>query len=545
MPFIFGVKMQQPRRNHSGADHTREPFTDLSTPCVNASLRGHECVERITLARENASATKNVCKLRCARNPRCVAYGWSERSKRSAHVDARCTLLSACPDGRAGSCVDATCFRARQGTAAVVLEESPPTSLPTCLRAGVDREGAATHIIAAVWRESALFTGSAAAAAFDATPINPESSVLFLVHGHRQGEREYLNHARMLMRSAYQAEMRRAALLFVNNNVDTATETLVSWLRGPYPVGLRLLIRTPVNHGRRCGELHSIAGVAHVWRRFAWVLYVSGPDNLFSPLATRFLFARLAHHDAAGAQRRCAPAMLFDMFPHRPKRMKLSMDVFAFRVACMWPRPLLCASAAPCPPSRSWWDYASARCRSSSGVPERMLAACAEETSVEWRRLYLDAVVGGDEQNRSMVVPHIDKGWWHTHNSTLVEAYLNRMVGCDANLSSTSACPLPVAGAVGACCRRRSSEAQRHAQLRRLASHSPRACMQTCAGAPGCSTFSYSPSRRDCLLCRNCEGFEAKYQALVYRSWKLADVVGLTRWEELGIAHTDRSRLVY
>ena len=41
-----------------------------------------------------------------------------------------------------------------------------------------------------------------------------------------------------------------------------------------------------------------------------------------------------------------------------------------------------------------------------------------------------------------------------------------------------------------------------------------------------------------------CPPFDT-YQALVYRSWKLADVVGLTRWEELGIAHTNRSRLVY
>ena len=118
---------------------------------------------------------------------------------------------------------------------------------------------------------------------------------LWYIHSHRHTLADMALHARALHlatgggRGGSSSLLRNASLLIFNNNGASNQRfghpSLVEWLHVFSGLGfrLRMLLATALNVGYSCGELHAIAATARIWRRFRWVLAVSGPDNLLTP----------------------------------------------------------------------------------------------------------------------------------------------------------------------------------------------------------------------------------------------------------------------
>jgi len=401
-----------------------------TTQCFSAKLRGTGCFEAAIVNETLVKVHKGdwqPCRRACneAAHAGCVATD-EVVFRRGVR---RCTLLAACPDGRertvpcpiftgyggpppgsssvAPTHVNGRCGSVRPQAALVAMQEAPLESLPPCLRsegAAARRVTAASrHPLVAVWAGDSLAVGSDAPAAF-ARQTDLDANVLFLVHSHRQQEAAFVAHAGVLMLSRDVELMQRAAILFVHNNGSTPVEALVRWLRGPYPMALRLLVHTSENAGFRCGEVHSLAGTAHVWGRFGWVIYASGPDNLMSPTAMRTIQASLVTG-------RC---MLLDPFVSRQDLRKWSMDCFGFRSACV-----------RLAGNRSIWDNASTWCRTTQAIPERILEDVATAANLSIQSLGLKKTALMPEPCDKLLQPCPNaQGWWHAHNVSLVEQWL-------------------------------------------------------------------------------------------------------------------------
>lgn len=207
-----------------------------------------------------------------------------------------------------------------------------------------------TKLTAAIDARGRVMLGADADAALAA--FQPASEGLWMMATSRQAAPEFAAAAAMhALRHDVQpakAKLPIAATLVVTNNASVRGEDLLRWL-GSFqpPPRLRTILRSWRNMGYFCGELHALAAAAHVWRRFPWVLYTSGPDALLTPAGA----ATLARWIRQTEPNLTTPtAYLGDTFPSPPDRRRWSMCV-----AHSMHTPhttLLQRSGALCPPSR-------------------------------------------------------------------------------------------------------------------------------------------------------------------------------------------------
>jgi len=171
---------------------------------------------------------------------------------------------------------------------------------------------------------------------------------LLMMHCYRQAASEFAASAHVLGMSAQHWMVQRASLLLVSTNPNVQTSSLLRWLRwyawfeqasppppsplhggGGATAGLRMLLHTKMNLGYLCGELHSFAATSGVWRKFPWVMTISGPDVLPLP-AEISLLGRLISRAHAST------ALLYDRFrtsPNDPRSFveeRYNMDLTIF-----------------------------------------------------------------------------------------------------------------------------------------------------------------------------------------------------------------------
>ena len=171
---------------------------------------------------------------------------------------------------------------------------------------------------------------------------------LLMMHCYRQAASEFAASAHVLGMSAQHWMVQRASLLLISTNPNVQTSSLLRWLRWyawfeqaspppPLPLhggggaiaGLRMLLYTKMNLGYMCGELHSFAATSGVWKKFPWVMTISGPDVLPLP-AEISLLGRLISRAHAST------ALLYDRFrtsPNDPRSFveeRYNMDLTIF-----------------------------------------------------------------------------------------------------------------------------------------------------------------------------------------------------------------------
>ena len=119
-------------------------------------------------------------------------------------------------------------------------------------------------------RGSKLFVGAAQASASLPTGDDARCRTLIFVHGFRH-RAEWRLHADVLGLSSSAPLISSSDLLLFTNDYRQSYGGLVAALR-LYPQALRLLIRTAVNIGYRCGLLHSLAATQAIWHRYGSVI---------------------------------------------------------------------------------------------------------------------------------------------------------------------------------------------------------------------------------------------------------------------------------
>ena len=218
----------------------------------------------------------------------------------------------------------------------------------------------------------------------------------------------------------------RSSLLLYCNNPKLKAASLLGYMAA-YPQRRRLLLHTEINLGYRCGHLHALSLTARIWRRFATVVSLSGPDVLLTPPAISKIAAALSPSAAtppsataaaltasvsatattAGPPARAAsvPALLLDRFMRYGKRLAFSMDRVVFRTDRV---------------QAATWANATAHCLSDrQHVPEGTLQWLVETH-------HLSHAIIGRRAFGSMLHALGPDGIWHAHNASAVRQYLEQ-----------------------------------------------------------------------------------------------------------------------
>eukprot|EP00966_Prymnesium_polylepis_P211419 4895984-Prymnesium_polylepis.2 len=147
---------------------------------------------------------------------------------------------------------------------------------------------------------------------------------LYFVHSHRQRLPEFELHTELLKLPTARDSwlLRNSSLLLYCNDATATVADLLSFVRLFPQEKLRMLVHTPVNIGYRCGELHSLYMVVHIWSRFAWVLYVK-PDTYVTPLGIFRTSTFLANPNHSSY------AIFYNRFPNVGRAVQ--MDCLVFR----------------------------------------------------------------------------------------------------------------------------------------------------------------------------------------------------------------------
>ena len=234
-------------------------------------------------------------------------------------------------------------------------------------------------------REAPVFAGSS------------ELGGLFLIVSHRHTH-HYATNARVIQLSAEHWMIRRSSLLVYCNNPALSEDELLGYLTA-FPHGvLRLLIRTELNAGYRCGHMHALAITQHVWLRFPWVVSLSGADVLMLPPFIDKLGAHLSVSSNI--------SFWFDNFQRYAGHTSLCMDAFAFRS-----RPFA---------QRRVWHYAAARCEQVRNNVEEVLRWVVKD-KFNLLRVPLGGRAGG-----CTVHTLSEGGLWHAGDMTAPERFLAR-----------------------------------------------------------------------------------------------------------------------
>ena len=255
------------------------------------------------------------------------------------------------------------------------------------------------------------------------------NSTLFLVHGYAHTAAQWSLHASVLALSRAMKLMRQSDyLLYINENATARAEMLIDQLERFQSGTLRMLIHTSRDIGHLCSEFQLLALSAHVWQRYAWVIYISGPDTYLTPVATAKIESYV---------RTSSMAMLADNFPSSPEARRGSgvdryaLDVFMFRPSAGFLlRDRGAASAASGP--RSIWTNATAVCmahRGYHGLPETVLHWVQKTWNLERGALGKRASWGACVSRPVFHCPIGEGGVWHTHNTTLVQKWLDERPG--------------------------------------------------------------------------------------------------------------------
>ena len=268
--------------------------------------------------------------------------------------------------------------------------------------------------------------GDDAQRAFDA---HTHSGGLWMMATTRQARPEF--EAAAAMHRHWSGALKVNGLLLICNNASVRGNTQ-RWLRlfdDPSPP-LRMLIRSSINMGYHCGELHALHASKAIWSRYAWVLYTSGPDVMPTPHGGMHLAESILRVQSSITK----PAFLGDRFPAPPNRTRWSMDLFVF-----WPSRF---GQAPWRNATSWClhgfgprtskpqlnEPSTGRARDDYPIPEmlleevrlrfglRFLAIGQQRSKRQWREWYTRA-----EKHKAIDAnPPQGSLLWHSHNSTAV-----------------------------------------------------------------------------------------------------------------------------
>ena len=301
-------------------------------------------------------------------------------------------------------------------------------------------------LTAAVLPDSTLARGQKAMRALIRHTTAASTRALFLIHGFAHSEAEYLLHAEVLRLSERMTLLRTAStLLYVNNRQSVPTEALIRLLMRYQEGTLRMLVHTARDVGHLCSEFLLLSATAHIWQRYQWVIYVSGPDTYLTPVATARidLFVRNS-----------TKALHADSFPSFSRHHRYALDVFLFRPSAGFlqhqptkggERMMLestasesggAAQAAEKSVYHSVWVNATAMCmaqRAFNGLPESVLHWVRETFRLERAALGKRAPWAACLRAPVYHCPLGAGGVWHTHNASAVREWLDSRASRLAN----------------------------------------------------------------------------------------------------------------
>ncbi|KAL1512402.1 hypothetical protein AB1Y20_005659 [Prymnesium parvum] len=250
-----------------------------------------------------------------------------------------------------------------------------------------------------------------------------------------------------------------AGVLLICNNPKLDTRQLLSWIGKYAEPGVRpayrMLIHTSMNMGYYCGELHALAASIRIWRRFAWVLYTSGPDCMLTPSGASRLAKWVKGGNEPARHTPEHPSFLGFPFLSIPGQRRWAMDMFVF-----WPHRGFLTQAANVGPNDagtgSAWLNATRWClfgwapgellpvihvtkagarADYSTIPEMLLNEIRERFELTFGEFpggggYQFARLKDTAEQPALTWgrKRFPQSLWHSHNHTAVELWIDRNV---------------------------------------------------------------------------------------------------------------------
>ena len=313
-----------------------------------------------------------------------------------------------------------------------------PNLVPPAIRS-VGWDAPFSGLTAALRPDGTALLGPVADAALASLHGTASSQGLLMMASYRQGADEFAASADMFRLTS--RVIKFAAMLLVCNNANAEQAMQLERLRAFQPAPpLRMFIRSRLNMGYYCGELHALSAASPMWRSFAWVLYTSGPDSMLTPSGALALAEWMSSTEDSLQP---PTSYLGAPYPSAPGHTRFSMDAFVFWPVRWAPGGAASHTSTPWLNATRWCLHgfgpadAPLRVRQSPSdqkadhpIPEMLLNELRSRFNMTFRdfpgghghsaaraRLKLAATAprtnAGGEQH----------SFWHSHNATAVRAW--------------------------------------------------------------------------------------------------------------------------